>query len=112
MDENEISNKLNILNQIYSTIEKRKNNENDENSYVSSLFNDGLEKIHAKIAEEAAESIEASSNGEREKIIYEYADLLFHMMVGLSFHNITLGDICNELDRRIGKKKKDYTLDE
>tara|TARA_Y100000746_G_C15435517_1_gene420469 strand:+ start:1214 stop:1552 length:339 start_codon:yes stop_codon:yes gene_type:complete len=112
MDENKISNKLNILNQIYSTIEKRRDNKNDENSYVSSLFNDGLEKIHSKIAEEAAESIEASSNGEREKIIYEYADLLFHMMVGLSFHNITLGDICNELDRRIGKKKKDYTLDE
>ena len=54
MDENKISNKLNILNQIYSTIEKRRNNENDENSYVSSLFNDGLEKIHSKIAEEAA----------------------------------------------------------
>ena len=34
------------------------------------------------------------------------------MMVGLSFHNITIDDICNELDRRIGKKKKDYTLDE
>ena len=70
MDENKISNKLNILNQIYSTIEKRKNNENDEDSYVSSLFNDGLEKINSKIAEEAEESIEASSNGESEKIIY------------------------------------------
>ena len=112
MDENKISNKIKILNEIYSTIEERKNDENNQNSYVSLLFNEGLEKIHSKIAEEAAESIEASENGEKNKIIYEYADLLFHMMVGLSYHNITIEDICIELERRVGKKKKDYTLDE
>jgi phosphoribosyl-ATP pyrophosphohydrolase len=38
--------------------------------------------------------------------------LLFHMMVGLSFQNITMEDIYSELERRIGKKKTDYTLDE
>jgi phosphoribosyl-ATP pyrophosphohydrolase len=112
MDDNKISNKLIILHKVFSAIEERKKNKDNQSSYVSSLFNDGLKKIHAKIAEESAESIEASENGERDKIIYEYSDLLFHMMVGLSYHNISIEDICSELERRIGKKKQDYTLDE
>ena len=112
MDEKKISNRINILNEIFSTIEERKNSKDNQDSYVSSLFKDGLEKINSKIREESAESIEASENGERDKIIYEYSDLLFHMMVGLSYHGINMDDICLELERRIGKKKKDYTLDE
>tara|TARA_B110000438_G_scaffold233558_1_gene229637 strand:- start:1906 stop:2274 length:369 start_codon:yes stop_codon:yes gene_type:complete len=116
MDESKIANRISkadIINQVFDTIQERKKNQNSDNSsYVSSLFRDGLEKIHEKIDEEAAESIEASQNGDKEKIIYEYTDLLFHMMVGLSFQNITMEDIYSELERRIGKKKTDYTLDE
>lgn len=116
MDESKIANRISkadIINEVFDTIQERKKNQNsDISSYVSSLFRDGLEKIHEKIDEEAAESIEASQNGDKEKIIYEYTDLLFHMMVGLSFHNITMEDIYSELERRIGKKKTDYTLDE
>tara|TARA_B110000116_G_scaffold271825_1_gene293861 strand:+ start:3336 stop:3686 length:351 start_codon:yes stop_codon:yes gene_type:complete len=116
MDENKIANRISkadIINKVFDTIQERKKNQNsDDSSYVSSLFRDGLEKIHEKIDEEAAESIEASQNGDKEKIIYEYTDLLFHMMVGLSFQNITMEDIYSELERRIGKKKTDYTLDE
>ena len=116
MDENKIANRISkadIINQVFDTIQERKKNQNSDNSsYVSSLFRDGLEKIHEKIDEEAAESIEASQNGDKEKIIYEYTDLLFHMMIGLSFQNITMEDIYSELERRIGKKKTDYTLDE
>ena len=116
MDESKIANRISkadIINQVFDTIQERKKNQNsDISSYVSSLFRDGLEKIHEKIDEEAAESIEASQNGDKEKIIYEYTDLLFHMMVGLSFQNITMEDIYSELERRIGKKKTDYTLDE
>ena len=116
MDENKIANRISkadIINKVFDTIQERKKNQNSDNSsYVSSLFRDGLEKIHEKIDEEAAESIEASQNGDKEKIIYEYTDLLFHMMVGLSFQNITMEDIYSELERRIGKKKTDYTLDE
>tara|TARA_B100001996_G_scaffold300177_1_gene240634 strand:+ start:700 stop:1038 length:339 start_codon:yes stop_codon:yes gene_type:complete len=112
MDDKKISNKLNVLNEVFATIEKRKKDEGNNDSYVSSLLNDGLDKILSKIKEECDESIEASENGDRDKIIYEYTDLLFHMMVGLSFHNVKLDDIYLELERRIGKKKKDYTLDE
>lgn len=112
MDEKKISTRINILNEVFSTIEERKNSKDKGDSYVSSLFKDGLERIHSKISEESAESIEASQNGERDKIIYEYSDLLFHMMVGLSYHDINMDDICSELERRVGKKKKDYTLDE
>ena len=112
MDEKKISNQLNILDDVFVTIESRKKDSQNTDSYVSSLFNEGLEKILEKIKEECYESIEASQKGEKDKIIYEYADLLFHMMVGLSYHNITINDIYIELERRVGKKKQDYTLDE
>ena len=112
MDDKKISNESNVLNEVFATIEKRKKDESNNDSYVSSLFKDGLDKILSKIKEECDESIEASENGEKDKIIYEYADLLFHMMVGLAYHNVKLDDIYFELERRIGKKKKDYTLDE
>lgn len=112
MDDKKISNESNVLNEVFATIEKRKKDESNNDSYVSSLFKDGLDKILSKIKEECDESIEASENGEKDKIIYEYADLLFHMMVGLAYHNVKLDDIYFELERRVGKKKKDYTLDE
>ena len=48
MDEKKISNRINILNEVFSTIEERKDSKDNEDSYVSSLFKDGLERIHSK----------------------------------------------------------------
>ena len=71
-----------------------------------------IKKILEKIDEESKEAIEASEIGDRDKIVYEYTDLLFHMLVALAEHGIDIHDIYSELSRRFGKKKKDYTLDE
>ena len=102
----------NILNILFDVIRERKKDINNKSSYTASLFRGGLKKILEKIDEESKESIEASKIGNKDKIIYEYTDLLFHMLVALAEHNIEINDIYSELSRRFGKKKKDYTLDE
>ena len=104
--------KTGVIEQVFSLIEERKDNTKKINSYTSSLFKEGLDKILSKIKEECDESIEASKFKNKENIIYEFTDLLYHMMVALSFHDINIQDIFQELEKRIGKKKKDYTLDE
>lgn len=102
----------NILNILFDIIKERKKDIKNKSSYTTSLFNDGLKKILEKIDEESKEAIEASNIGKKDEIIYEYTDLLFHMLVALAEHNIEINDIYSELNRRFGKKKKDYTLDE
>ena len=104
--------KAQVMNEVFSIIESRKKDDKNDKSYTKSLFKDGLKQILSKVKEESDESIEASENGEKYKIIYEYTDLLYHMMVALSYHDIDIKEIYKELEKRIGKTKKDYTLDE
>ena len=101
-----------VISEVFSIIENRKNEDGNDKSYTKSLFKDGLKKILSKVKEESDEAIEASENDEKDKIIYEYTDLLYHMMVAISYHNIDIKEIYKELEKRIGKTKKDYTLDE
>jgi len=90
-----------ILNQLTEILEVRKSH-SPETSYVASLYAKGLDKILEKVGEEAVETIIAAKNGEREKIIYETADLWFHTLVMLSERGLTADDILFELDRRFG----------
>ena len=101
-----------VISEVFSIIENRKDEDGNDKSYTKSLFKDGLKKILSKVKEESNEAIEASENGEKDKIIYEYTDLLYHMMVAISYHDIDIKEIYKELEKRIGKTKKDYTLDE
>ena len=115
IDNKEVSASLtkeNIMETVAKLLIDRKKDIENKDSYASSLFKDGLGKILEKIDEESKESIEASETGEKDKIVYEYTDLFFHMLVALTEHGLTIEDIYSELKRRFGKKKKDYTLDE
>ncbi|MBW6451666.1 MAG: phosphoribosyl-ATP diphosphatase [DPANN group archaeon] len=93
----------NILDKVFEIIEQRKLNK-PEGSYVSGLMTDDKktaeDKILEKIGEESTEVIIASKNNIKEEIIYESTDLLFHLMVLLSYKNISFKDIENELKRR------------
>ena len=104
--------KENIMETVAKLLIDRKKDIENKDSYASSLFKDGLGKILEKIDEESKESIEASETGDKDKIVYEYTDLFFHMLVALTEHGLTIEDIYSEFKRRFGKKKKDYTLDE
>lgn len=93
---------------LYRVIRERKVSR-PEGSYVASLFNKGANQILKKIAEEAAEVVLASKDGDRRQVIYEVADLWFHTLVLLAQEEIPPQEIVQELSRRVGRRKADYT---
>ncbi len=68
-----------------------------QGSYTTHLFETGSEKIRKKTGEEAIELILASNRGE---IIYEAADLIYHMLVLLVSENISFKEVLEELGNR------------
>ena len=91
-----------ILERICQTILERKANPQPD-SYVSKLLQGGADRILKKVAEEAGEVIIAAKNKKREEIVYETADLLFHTLLVLGYHDVALGDVYRELGSRFGK---------
>jgi len=90
-----------VLQQLAEVLESRKQQNADE-SYVASLYDKGIETILKKIGEEATETVIAAMSGDKEKIIYETADLWFHTMVMLANAGLGPDDILKELSRRVG----------
>lgn len=90
-----------VLQQLAEVLESRKQQNADE-SYVASLYDKGLETILKKIGEEATETVIAAMSGDKEKIIYETADLWFHTMVMLANAGLGPDDVLKELSRRVG----------
>jgi phosphoribosyl-ATP pyrophosphohydrolase len=71
-------------------------------SYVASLAAKGHDAILKKVAEEAAETLLASKDGDKLHLIRETADLWFHCMVLLAWHGAQPADVLAELERREG----------
>ena len=90
-----------VFEQLSATIESRKTASPDS-SYVAKLFHKGTDSILKKIGEEATEVVIAAKGENREQIVYESADLLFHLMVMLAQYDLTLADVADELARREG----------
>jgi phosphoribosyl-ATP pyrophosphohydrolase len=90
-----------ILEQLTEVLEQRKMAAAD-GSYVASLYEKGLDAILKKVGEEATETVIAAKDGDRDKIIYETADLWFHTLVMLSHQGLTANDVLDELARRFG----------
>ncbi len=97
------------LDKLYEVLQSRKNATGDK-SYVASLYEKGSPKIAEKILEEAGELIDeallldkSSDNKQiQNNFRSEAADLLFHIMVMLSYHDIPPSDIFDILDSRAG----------
>ena len=90
-----------VLNQLAEVLESRKQAEPDS-SYVAKLYAKGLDSILKKIGEEATETVMAAKDGEKDKIVYEVADLWFHTLVLLAQQNLHPDDVLKELARRFG----------
>ena len=90
-----------ILDAVYQVILDRKENPSD-NSYTASIMAKGIDKILKKVGEEATEVVIAGKGGTREEIIYETADLLYHLLVLLGYRDIALHEVYDELGRRFG----------
>lgn len=74
-----------------------------EKSYVARLFSKGGDAILKKIGEEATETVMAGKDGDRQKIVYEVADLWFHSMLLLAQFELKPADVLAELRRREGQ---------
>jgi phosphoribosyl-ATP pyrophosphohydrolase len=93
-----------VFAQLMATIESRRANP-PPNSYTAKLLEGGVKKIRNKIVEEAAELFEAAGEPEasgRSHVLYEAADLVYHLLVLLAQHGIPLADLEQELARRFG----------
>jgi phosphoribosyl-AMP cyclohydrolase / phosphoribosyl-ATP pyrophosphohydrolase len=71
-----------------------------EGSYTNYLLDKGIDKILKKIGEEASEIIIASKNTDKNEIIYEVCDLIYHVMVLLEIKDVDIIEIKKELNRR------------
>jgi phosphoribosyl-ATP pyrophosphohydrolase len=93
---------MNTLEQLYDVILQRQR-EPQEGSYTCYLFEKGLDKILKKVGEECSETIIAAKNGNREEIVNEASDLIFHLLVMLANESISVSDVLEELEKRSGK---------
>jgi phosphoribosyl-ATP pyrophosphohydrolase/phosphoribosyl-AMP cyclohydrolase len=91
-----------ILERLDRILAARRDAATAEKSYTKSLLDAGMPKILAKIAEEHGELAAELPAGADDKVIHEAADLLFHVMVGLTARNIPFARIEAELARRFG----------
>jgi phosphoribosyl-ATP pyrophosphohydrolase len=73
-----------------------------EDSYVASLAARGLPVIARKLGEEAVEAVVAALTDNREELVGEAADVLFHLLVLLAEKDIALAEVLAELERREG----------
>jgi phosphoribosyl-ATP pyrophosphohydrolase len=90
-----------ILQRLGETLAARKSAD-PASSYVAGLMAKGEDAILRKVAEESAETLLASKEGDKLHVVREVADLWFHSMVLLAWHGLTPGDVLAELQRREG----------
>ena len=89
-----------VLEELFSVIQDRKQ-EMPDGSYTAKLFRDGVDRIAQKVIEEAGEVAIAGAKGDRDQVVRETSDLLYHCMVLLSALGARPEDVWTELrDRR------------
>jgi phosphoribosyl-ATP pyrophosphohydrolase len=90
-----------VLQRLGETLAARKTAD-PASSYVAGLMAKGEDAILRKVAEESAETLLASKEGDKLHLVREVADLWFHSMVLLAWHGLTPNDVLAELHRREG----------
>ena len=93
--------KYDVLDRLYHIVQERKSAD-ASSSYVASLLKKGENGYLKKIVEESGEFCFAIKDNDKKEIVYEGADLLFHMLVALGDKNIHPEQLLNELSRRFG----------
>lgn len=93
------ANPILFLTTLQDFIQKR-HDEMPEGSYTTSLFKDGLNRIAQKVGEEALETVIEAVNGTDERLIYEGADMLYHLIVLLTSKGLRIEDLARELQVR------------
>jgi phosphoribosyl-ATP pyrophosphohydrolase len=90
-----------IIDELFEVIEDRKANL-PEDSYTTSLFTHekGDNAVLEKLGEETTELILAAKDDDREELAHEAADIVYHLLVVLSMHDMDVADLREELAKR------------
>ena len=88
-----------FIRELQSLIRQR-HRDMPENSYTTALFRKGIEKIAQKVGEEAVETVIEAVARNREAMLYEAADLIYHLLVLLESCDCSIADIERELAKR------------
>jgi len=88
-----------VIDTLYHTIQERKNAD-PETSWTAKLLSKGDNTILKKVVEEAGEYCFAHKDNDEKEMVYEAADLTYHMLVALASKNISPDRIKQELARR------------
>lgn len=94
-----VNTEANFLLNLEKTIESRKN-EPKEGSYTNYLLNEGDNKILKKIGEEASEVIIACKDSKKDEMVFEIADLMYHLSVEIVNKGFSWADVEEELKKR------------
>ena len=92
---------MNTLKRLEKTIAQRRS-ASPKDSYVAKLNAKGIEKIAQKLGEEAVETVIAAVGGNKQEVIEESADMLFHWLVLLQASGVTMEEVLTELAGREG----------
>jgi len=90
-----------ILDRLYATVEQRKGAD-PALSHSARLLSRGTAKVAQKLGEEAVEAVIEATRGNRDGVIAESADLLYHLMVVWVDAGIRPETVWAELERRQG----------
>lgn len=93
------SNSANILTELYNVIKQRIESRSS-GSYTYSLHEKGLDEIVKKVGEECIEVILSSKYQDKQRIISEIADLIYHLTVLMVEKEIAFDDVFSELEKR------------
>jgi phosphoribosyl-ATP pyrophosphohydrolase len=75
----------------------------DPDSWTAKLFARGIDKAAQKLGEEAIETVIAAVKGDKQALVSESADLIYHWLVVLGLSGVSLSDVLKELESRTGR---------
>lgn len=88
-----------MIGRLQRILEKYKA-EPEDGGYTSFLFAKGIDRIGKKVGEEAVEFVIAAKNTDKDVVVHEAADLLYHVMVLLSAKGVNISEVCAEMCKR------------
>ena len=89
----------NVLSEVFNVICDRRDNPK-KGSYTCTLLSEGDNKILKKIGEESAEVVMACKDDQKDAIASEVADLFYHTLVALAYHQVDVRDVYRKLAER------------
>ncbi|MGF1772184.1 bifunctional phosphoribosyl-AMP cyclohydrolase/phosphoribosyl-ATP diphosphatase HisIE [Vibrio maritimus] len=87
------------LHQLEQLLAARKDAD-PESSYTASLYARGTKRISQKVGEEGVEVALAATSGDKDELVCESADLIYHLMVLLQDQGLSMNDVVNKLKER------------